>query len=143
VNARIPTARIAVVDDDPSFRFALLDLLESMTFHTKGFDSPAAYFSDDHAASFDCVLSDIQMPDMSGFDLLAELVRREWAVPVILITARLEQELDRKAQDGGALVLLRKPLNVASLVSWLQTAMQLGPRDEKHDRGFEHGHRPD
>lgn len=139
MNATIPTARIAVVDDDPSFRFALLDLLESMTFHPQGFDSPVAFFSDDQASRFDCILSDIQMPHMSGFDLLAELTRRRWNVPVILITARLEQELDRKAQDGGALVLLRKPIDVASLVTWLHAAMHRGQRDEQH-RGTEHSH---
>lgn len=118
--------RVAVIDDDPSFRAALIDLLESMSFLPAAFQSARDFLHAPDRSVYGCIISDIQMPVMTGFDLLKEVRRIGGLAPVILITARSELDLERKAQDKGAFALLRKPVDAARLQSLLQAVMKKG-----------------
>jgi FixJ family two-component response regulator len=63
------------------------------------------------------------MPGMSGFDLKQVLAARESRVPVILITARAEPNLEARAAASGAIGLLRKPFRATALLECLQRAL--------------------
>ena len=113
---------IAVIDDDESFRVALIESLQSLGYDASGFVSAEQFVAGGGEGSSDCVITDIQMPGMSGFDLKKLLVARGSAIPVIMITARAGIDLEVKAAASGALCLLRKPFETDALIDCLERA---------------------
>jgi FixJ family two-component response regulator len=119
---------IAVIDDDDSFRGALLELLNSLEYDAHGFTSSEAFTGFHRSDKFDCVITDIHMPGMSGLDLARLLRSRGSKIPVIMITARAEPGLEARATASGAICLLRKPFEADAMIACLDTA--LGARRE-------------
>jgi FixJ family two-component response regulator len=115
---------ISVVDDDDSFRTALIDLLRSLGYGARGFASVEEFIAADGEACCDCIITDIQMPGMSGFDLKRLLTARGSKVPVIMITARVETSLEARVSACGAICLLRKPFEMDSLTGCLDRALR-------------------
>jgi FixJ family two-component response regulator len=113
---------IAVIDDDESFRVALVESLQSLGYDARGFVSAEQFVAGGGEGSSDCVITDIQMPGMSGFDLKKLLVARGSAIPVIMITARAGAGLEAKAAASGAVCLLRKPFETDALIGCLESA---------------------
>ena len=118
--------RIAVVDDDEPFRAALVESLGSLGYVPSGFDSAEQFVAADEALAWDCVITDIHMPGMSGIDLKRVLLVRGCKVPVIMITARSEPELETAAVAAGAICLLRKPFASEALVRCIDKALNAG-----------------
>ena len=77
----------------------------------------------DAVASFSCVVTDIQMPGMSGIELAAWLSRRQPTLPVIAITARAEKALEDSALANGATAFLRKPIEGNRLLECIARAI--------------------
>ena len=88
-----------IVDDHPSFRSSARAMLESEGFDVIGeaADGAAALAAVDELAP-DVVVLDVQLPDMSGFDVCAELVRRNAATPEVILVS------SRDVSDYGELV---------------------------------------
>jgi FixJ family two-component response regulator len=116
---------IAVIDDDHSFRSALVGLIRSLGYGARGFESAEEFVESGDIGSSACIITDIQMPGMSGFDLQHFLVGSECAVPVIMVTARTEPGLEDKALASGAVCLLRKPFEASALTNCLQKALNV------------------
>ena len=72
----------------------------------------------------DCIITDIHMPGMSGIDLKRLLIVRDCRVPVIMITAHTEPALEALAVASGAVCVLKKPFETATLIGCLQTALK-------------------
>ena len=113
---------IAVIDDDESFRTALVESLSSLGYGARGFASAEEFIAVDDAGSCDCVITDIRMPGMSEFDLKRLLAAGGFARPVIMVTARAEPGLESKAAASGAVCLLRKPFETDALMDCLKRA---------------------
>jgi FixJ family two-component response regulator len=111
---------VAVVDDDESFRLALVDSLCSLGYRAHGFASAECFIAGDEKC--DCVITDIHMPGMSGLDLQRLLAARGSTTPVIVITARTEQGLEARVAASGAICLLRKPFETDELLDCLERA---------------------
>ena len=116
---------IAVIDDDEPFRTALVESLCSLGYGARGFASGEEFFAASGGNSCDCVISDIHMPGMSGFDLKRLLMVRDWRVPVIMITARGGPGLEARAAASGAICLLRKPFGADDLMVCLKKALEV------------------
>lgn len=116
---------IAVIDDDESFRTALVDLLSSSGYRACGFRSAEAFIASDGIDSYSCIVSDIHMPGMSGIDLNSLLIARDCRVPVIMITARMEAGLEGKALSAGAVCLLHKPFKADALIGIIEANRKL------------------
>lgn len=116
---------VAVVDDDELFRVALVDALSSLRYGVRGFSSAEQFIAEDAQKSCDCVITDIHMPGMSGLDLKTTLAAKNSKVPVIMITARAEPELEAKVLASGAICLLRKPFESKALIACLETALKV------------------
>jgi len=116
--------RIAVIDDDEPLRTALVEALGSLGYSARGFDSAEQFVAADATFSWDCVITDIHMPGMSGLDLKRLLVARGSKVPVIMITARSEPGLEAVAASIGAICLLRKPFDSELLIRCLDKALK-------------------
>jgi FixJ family two-component response regulator len=77
---------VAVIDDDDPFRTALVETLCSFGYRVHGFASAEQFIAANVAPSCDCIITDIQMPGMSGLDLKGHLAARGFKAPVIMIT---------------------------------------------------------
>ena len=115
---------IAVIDDDQSFRVALVESLSSLGYGSDGYASAEDYIGAIGGKSFDCVVSDIHMPGMSGLDLMKRLATRGSTIPVVLITARSDTNLEAKAAAAGAACLLRKPFEINDLIECIEGAVK-------------------
>jgi len=116
-------ASIAVVEDDDSFRPALVGLLSSLGYSACGFPTAEELIASDPQSSYDCIITDIHLTGMSGIDLKCQLSNRGVRVPVIMITARSDPGLEGRAAASGAVCLLRKPFESSALVEHLERAL--------------------
>ncbi len=96
-----PGAIIAVVDDDPSILKSLEYLLESADHGVLAFGSAAALLESGCLAKIDCLISDIDMPVIDGFDLLRAVHEARPELPIVLITGHPEM-LDRLPAVGAS-----------------------------------------
>ena len=117
-------ARVAVIDDDDSFRTALIESLDSLAYHTLGYASADEFVAAAGETLCDCVVTDIHMPGTSGIDLKLLLSARGSTTPVIMITGRSDPDLEARALASGAVCLLRKPFESAELEHCLDLALK-------------------
>jgi FixJ family two-component response regulator len=116
---------ISVIDDDESFRTALVGLLHSLGYGARGFVSAVDFLNSGGESSCDCIITDFNMPRMSGLDLIHLLTDRGSTVPVIMVTGRTEAGLEAKAAAGGAVCLLIKPFEEDALIGYLERVLKL------------------
>jgi FixJ family two-component response regulator len=115
---------ISVIDDDASLRSALVGLVRSLGHDALGFGSAEEFLQADAAKASDCIISDIQMPGMSGIELAQHLTMRNVFTPIILITARADPALKEKALASGAVCFLRKPFDGEVLIRCMENALE-------------------
>jgi len=111
---------IAIVEDDESLRPALIGLVRSLGYDGEGFVSAEAFLAGDCASRADCLVSDLQLPGISGLELIEKIGR---GLPAILVTARTERSIDERAREGGVLCLLRKPFEAEDLAGCIRRAL--------------------
>jgi FixJ family two-component response regulator len=116
-------ALISIVDDDDSFRVALVGLVRSLGWRAAGFSSAEAFLAADEAGASACVITDVHMPGLSGIELAQRLRQEGCDMPVILVTARTELSLHEKASACGALCVLKKPFGAEALIDGLARAL--------------------
>lgn len=114
---------IAIVDDDDAVREALADLLEVEGLATQMFDSAVAFLACTLCERFDCVISDVRMPEIDGLELLRHLRARGAATPVIFITASTHEETRVRAMRAGAAGWFTKPVAEQALLDELHIAL--------------------
>ncbi|UGY00421.1 MULTISPECIES: response regulator transcription factor [Bradyrhizobium] len=118
------TPLISVVDDDASVRAATENLLKSRGYIVQTFASAEDFLRSPRLNETSCVISDLQMPVMSGLDLLAEMRARGHRVPFIFITAFPNDRVSTSALDAGAIGFLAKPFAGHTLIECLDAALQ-------------------
>ena len=107
---------VGIVDDDTSLLRALGRLVRAAGFTVKTFTSAEEFLDFDQRVPFRCLVLDVRLGGMDGFELHERLRARGGAPPVIFITAHDEVDNRERARRAGALELLRKPLDDAALV---------------------------
>ncbi|SEH10705.1 Response regulator receiver domain-containing protein [Sphingopyxis sp. YR583] len=116
------TPLVAVVDDDEAIREALCDLLMVTGLECSTFDSAPA-FLDKMQDRFDCLITDVRMPGMSGIDLLERVRAGGSDLPVIVLTSVLDLSARARALHLGAQAWLTKPVADDALLDQLKTAI--------------------
>lgn len=114
---------VVVVDDDQSVRESLPDLLGEFGFRSKVYSSAAEFLASDALGQTKCLLLDIAMPGMSGFELQQELKVRGQKFPIVFITAQKDEAVYKRALDGGAVGFLLKPFSDTGLLKVLNAAL--------------------
>jgi FixJ family two-component response regulator len=117
-------ALVSIVDDDESVRESLPDLLKEFGFEPRAFSSAAEFLSSDYVNRTECLILDLAMPNMGGFDLQRELQLRGQAIPIIFITAQTDEAVRARAIEQGAVSVLLKPFNEADLLTAVNAALQ-------------------
>src|SRR5262245_7087877 len=107
---------VAVVENDDGLRQALQRMLELSGFATETFASAEAFLAVDGAARARCLVLDVQLPGMSGFDLHRCLEVHRRSRPVIFITASDNAATRAQAATSGAVAYLPTPFAVESLI---------------------------
>jgi FixJ family two-component response regulator len=115
---------ISVIDDDESLRSALVGLVRSLGYEASAFGSAEAFLDADHAQTVSCIISDIQMPGMSGLELQQRLAADGRAAPMIMITARPEADLKERAMASGAICFLKKPFDADIMIGCIERALE-------------------
>lgn len=114
---------IVVVDDEESLRKALARLLRSAGFAAETFNSGATFLESVRTRTPSCVVLDLHMPGMNGFEVQAELARTGARVPVIVITGHDTPEARARAIGQGAVAYLRKPVDDTLLLGAINSAI--------------------
>jgi FixJ family two-component response regulator len=105
-------------------RSAVVALVRSAGYDARGFASAEEFLASGEVQSFACIITDIQMPGMSGIELKQHLAASQNAVPVIMITARHDPDLEGKALASGAACFLRKPFDADVLIGFVEGALK-------------------
>ena len=115
---------IAIVDDDDSVRGALESLLRSSGYKVQTYPSALEFLMNNASADVDCLVSDVQMPGMSGLELHKKLAAMGAHIPTIFITA-FPDALPPLGTDTPALIAyLPKPCEANKLLNHIKTALR-------------------
>jgi len=115
---------VLVVEDDDSMRAAIERLLGAAGFGSAAYPSADALLAHGVDTDSACVISDLRLPGMSGFELLAALRERKISLPFILITAHDTPGLREKAISCGASAYLPKPFRGTKLLDAVRAAIE-------------------
>jgi len=113
---------VAVVEDDASMSHALARVLRLAGYRIATFVSAEALIREDGGAEADCLVLDVQLPGMSGFELRDHLVQAGNLAPVIFITAYDDADAQALAVRAGALYLT-KPFTGKTLIDAVARAL--------------------
>jgi FixJ family two-component response regulator len=114
---------VAVIDDDASVRTATDNLLCSHGYLVDTFASAEEFLQSARLSDSACVIADVQMPAMSGLDLLIHMRAQGYAAPFIFITAFPEESVRARALRAGAICFLAKPFAGPALINCLEAAL--------------------
>lgn len=122
----MPSDLVAVVDDDSEVRVALMRLLSSAGFETETFASGAEFVQSigGHQHPPGCVVLDLHMPGVSGFDVQQQLSEQYPEVPVVIITGHDTAEARRRALSLGARAYFPKPVDDEALLMAIGAALR-------------------
>jgi FixJ family two-component response regulator len=113
---------IGVVEDDPSFLRALRRLLSAAGFSVATFASAEEFLASESSGAMSCLVLDVHLGGMSGFDLQQTLATAGAPIPTVFITAHDDPVTRERARAGVA--YLRKPFREDALIGAIQEALQ-------------------
>ena len=119
-----PEAVIAIVDDDPSARRGLQRLIRSAGWKVETFASAEEFLARPRAESPNCVLLDLQLPDLSGLDLQKRMAEIGLDIPIVFLTGHGNIPASVQAMKAGAIEFLTKPADEQELLRAIQEAVE-------------------
>src|SRR5262245_6296790 len=112
-----PTPIVHVVDDDDSFRTAVMRLLRAAGYAVRGYPSAGEFLLAGPVNTPGCVVLDVRMPGPSGLDLQEAFGKRGDAPPVIFLTGHGDIPMSVRAVKAGAVDFLTKPVQRQALLN--------------------------
>jgi RNA polymerase sigma factor (sigma-70 family) len=124
-------AVVFVIDDDPSMRLALEDLVSTVGLEVRAFAAPQEFLQSKRPDAPGCLVLDVRLPGMSGLTFHKELANEGVALPVIFITGHGDIPMSVRAMKAGAVEFLTKPFHDQDLLDAIHAAIE---RDRKRRR---------
>jgi len=115
---------ISIVDDDASIREALKSLMRSVRFNVDAFASAEEFLASERVDDTACLILDVYLPGMNGFELQSHLKTEGRDIPIIFITAHSDEASRQRALKGGAIDFLSKPVRRDTLLKAIQSAAE-------------------
>src|SRR5207249_7200744 len=112
-----------VIDDDASVRKALTRLLAAAGIRVQAFASAEEFLDGPLVDTPACVILDVQMPGLGGFDLQDALARKDPALPIVFITGHGDIPMSVRAMKAGAVDFLAKPFHGDELLASVRQAI--------------------
>jgi FixJ family two-component response regulator len=119
--ARVPM--IAIIDDDESVREATRGLMRSLGYMAATFPSAEDFLRSSHVEDAACLITDVQMPGMSGVELQSYMLANGHTTPFIFVTAFAQEQVRARVLAAGAFGYLSKPCDEECLISCLDKAL--------------------
>jgi FixJ family two-component response regulator len=114
---------ICIVDDDRSVVEAMVSLIESVGYKAEGFSSAADFLESREFLNTACLILDVRMPSIGGFELQRRLAARNCRFPIIFITSYDSDDVRIQALQAGAVGFLCKPFSQESLFQAVRSAL--------------------
>jgi len=119
-----PPCHISIVDDDASIREALKSLMRSVRFGVDAYGSAEEFLASERVNDTACLILDVYLPGMNGFELQRHLKTEGRDIPIIFITAHSDEASRQRALKGGAIDFLSKPVRRDTLLKAIQSAAE-------------------
>jgi FixJ family two-component response regulator len=123
MSANQPVVR--VVDDDRSFRTAVTRLLRAAKYKVRDYESASEFLNSDPRTEPGCILLDLKMPGVSGFDLQQSLAAQEERLPIIFLSGQGDIPASVRAMKAGAVDFLTKPVRREALLRAVENALDV------------------
>jgi FixJ family two-component response regulator len=114
---------VFLVDDDTSVRKALQRLLRAAGFEVHAFADGPGFLACEHGRGPACLVLDIRMPAMTGFEVREAIAGTPRSLPVVFITGHGDVEVRNEAITAGAVEVLFKPIDEQALVAAIEKAL--------------------
>ena len=116
---------IAIIDDDESVRESTSELVRSLGYTPHTFASAEDFLRSDHCYDSNCIITDVQMKGLSGFELQERLIAEGHRLPIIFVTALCDEETASCVVNAGAIGCLgNKPMSDKKLIHYLDIALE-------------------
>ena len=123
---------ISIVDDDEPYRDSMRKLTMLLGYTVEAFPSAADFLASRLLPETACLIADVNMPGMTGIELHRYMVDAGYAIPTILVTAYPDESVKDRAQRGGVVAYLCKPVDDNHLERCLCTALRPGTPIEEN-----------
>jgi FixJ family two-component response regulator len=120
VSMDMPARTIAIIDDDCRVLESLINLLASFGYKAEGYGSAEEFLESGGLQKSSCVITDVEMGQMSGLGLLHHINSADSSFPVVIITGKPIEKSESFYLEKGAVGFFRKPVDVDALVDLLK-----------------------
>jgi FixJ family two-component response regulator len=120
---------IGLIDDDIAVRRGLTRLLEACGHRVIAYASAGEFLAQAPLDTFNCILLDVRMPELTGFDLFDRLTRNGCTVPIIFITGHGDAAMGKYAMQRGSIAVLAKPFDEETLIAAINEAVEKASPD--------------
>jgi FixJ family two-component response regulator len=120
---------IRIVDDDESVRRSVGDLLRSVGFSVAAYGSAQDFLAEDQAEAPGCLVLDVHLPDLTGFDLQRKLADTQRSLPIVFLTGMGDIPMSVRAIKSGAVEFLTKPFDTQVLLQAVRQAIETDRAD--------------
>lgn len=124
-------ALVYIVDDDPSVRQGLVRLLKSADRPVRTFDSPEAFLARPAHPGPACLVLDLRMPGLDGFQLQQQLAQGGTRLPIVFLTGHGDIPSSVRAMKAGAVDFLTKPVDGTVLLAAIDQALERSRDDQR------------
>jgi len=121
----VPGGEVFVVDDDPSVRDVLAMVLTLEGYHVTSFGEGAAFLGAAQSTTPCCVLLDVQMPGLSGLEILKRLNAQHYPAPIFIISGQADIRMAIEAIRHGAYDLIEKPFDAMNVLLRVGEAVRM------------------
>jgi len=128
---------VFVIDDDPSMRTAIKELIEAVGLSCQTFESGQEFLETELPDVPSCLVLDVRLPGLSGLHLQRELTERSIHIPIIFITGHGDIPMSVQAMKAGAMEFLTKPFRDQDLLDAIEQATERdrGARRQRTEMG--------
>ena len=120
----MPQALIAIVDDEEPVRHATKSLVRSLGHRASTFGSADDFLKSEQVHDTSCLITDVQMPGLSGLDLQDHLIARGHCIPIIFMTGYPNDSVRARAMKAGAVCFLNKPFSEDHFIGCIEKALK-------------------
>ena len=122
---------VYVIDPDPSVQASMLSLLGSLGIHGAVFETAAEFFAAVDPRAGACVITELDLPDMSGLEIQKRLAEHGADIPVIILASDANVPTAVSAINSGAYDFIEKPFVHRVLLERIRQALRNGSRDKR------------
>ena len=122
---------VSIVDDDRFFGDSMKRLMRSLGYSVEAFLAAADFLASRRLAETACLIADVHMPAMTGLELHRRLIDVGHAIPTILVTAYVDENMRARALRDGVVCYLRKPIDQEHLLRCVHAALHSGDGNEE------------